>query len=163
MTFKASFDWSVKIITAAFSLFFCTISILGIINIDSTSGAIIFPVIMMLLVLVSYLWHVQSYEVTSGGIEIKRPVGSKLIGFSSIKHLKKVESNDLGFVLRLLGVGGIFGFFGIYKSQYYGKMTFYATQQRNYVIVETDLKKYVLTPDEPFDFVKSVENCVGVV
>jgi Bacterial PH domain len=162
MTFKASFDWSVKILTSAFCLFYFTFLILGMINIE-TSGATLFPIIMTVVILIAYLWHVQSYEITSGGIEIKRPIGSKLIGFSSIKHVKRVKNDDLGIVLRLLGIGGIFGFIGIYKSQIYGKTTFYGTQQRNYVIVETGLTKYVLTPDEPFDFVKSVENRVGVV
>jgi Bacterial PH domain len=42
-------------------------------------------------------------------------------------------------------------------------MRLFGTQQRNYIVVETDLKKYVLTPDEPLDFVKSVENRVGVI
>jgi Bacterial PH domain len=162
MIFKASFDWHVKILTSAFCLFYFTFLVLGMLNFE-TSGVIMLPAIMTIVILIAYLWHVQSYKITSGGIEIKRPIGSKLIGFSNIKHVKRVKNDDLGIVLRLLGVGGIFGFIGIYKSQIYGKTTFYGTQQRNYVIVETNLKKYVLTPDEPLDFVKSVENRVGVI
>jgi Bacterial PH domain len=162
MTFKASFDWSVKILTSTFCLFYFIFLILGMINIE-TSGVIMLPIIMTVVILMTYLWHVQSYEITSGGIEIKRPIGSKLIGFSSITHVNSVKNDDIGFVFRLFGNGGIFGFTGLFKSRFYGDLTFYGTQQRNYVIIETDFKKYVLTPDEPFDFIKSVENRVGVV
>ena len=161
MTFKASFDWSVKIITVAFCLFWFTFLFLGVFNFE-TFGTIIFPLIMTLIVLWSFLWHVQSYEVTNGGIEIKRPIGPVLISFRSINYTKRVENDDLGIIIRTFGNGGIFGFNGIFRSSIQGKITFYGTQQRNYVIVETDLKKYVLTPDEPFEFVKSVENRVGV-
>jgi Bacterial PH domain len=162
MTFKASFDWSVKILTSAFCLFYFTFLVLGMLNIE-TSGVIMLPIIMTVVILITYLWHVQSYEITSGGIEIKRPIGSKLIGFSSIKHVNSVKNDDIGFIFRLFGNSGIFGFTGLFKSRFYGDLTFYGTQQRNYIIIETNLKKYVLTPDEPFDFVKSVENRVGVV
>lgn len=162
MIFKASFDWTVKILTAAFCLFYFTFLFLGIFNFD-TFGTIIFPLIMTLIVVGSYLWHVQSYEVTDGGIEIKRPIGSKLISFRSINYVKNLKKDDLGIVIRTFGNGGLFGFYGMFGSSNQGKITFYGTQQRNYVIVETDSKKYVLTPDEPLEFVKSLEQRVGVI
>jgi Bacterial PH domain len=162
MVFKASFDWMVKIITATFCLFFLIFTVLGTLNVEKPSMPTI-PVIGLLVILVVYLLHVQHYEVTHEGIKIKRLIGSKVIDFNSIKHINRLKDDDLGVVIRTFGNGGIFGFIGIHRSSIYGKITVLATQQRNYVIVETDLKKYVLTPDEPFDFVKSVENRVGVV
>jgi hypothetical protein len=162
MTFKASFDWMVKLITGAFCLFFLTFFILWFINIE-TSKTPIFSVIMLIIVGIIYLFHVQNYEVTHEGIKINRLIGSKQIDFSTIKNVYKVKNDDLGFMIRTFGNGGIFGFMGFYKSQIYGNMRLFGTQQRNYVIVETNLKKYVLTLDEPFDFVKSVENRVGVI
>ena len=161
MTFKASFDWMVKIVTGSFCLFFLTFLVLWFINIE-TSSTPVFSVIMLLILFVVYLLHVQHYEVTHEGIKIKRLIGSKQIDFNNIKRVDRVKNDDLGVIIRTFGNGGIFGISGFYKSTIYGKLTLFATQQRNYVIVETDLKKYVLTPDEPFEFVKSVENRVGV-
>lgn len=162
MTFKASFDWTVKLITGSFATVFLVFMWLSILNFDTITNGTIFTLIVLGLLLSTYFWHPKSYEVTEGGIVIKRPIGSKLIGFSRIKQVNRVKNDDLGFVFRLFGNGGLFGFTGLFKSRFYGDLTFYATQQRNYVIVETDLKKYVLTPDEPLKFVKSVENRVGV-
>jgi hypothetical protein len=162
MTVKASFDWKVKLVTSAFCLFFLTFFILWFINIE-TSKTPTFSVIMLLTLGFVYLFHVQNYGVTHEGIKINRLIGSKQVDFHSIKKVYRVKNDDLGFMIRIFGNGGIFGFFGFYQSQIYGKMTLFCTQQRNYVIVETDLKKYVLTPDEPLDFVKSVENRVGLV
>jgi Bacterial PH domain len=162
MTFKASFDWMVKLITIAFCLFFLTFFVLWFINIE-TSRTPIFSVIMLIILGIVYLFHVQNYEVTHKSIKINRLIRSKQIDFSTIKNVYKVKNDDLGFMIRTFGNGGIFGFMGFYKSQIYGNMRLFGTQQRNYVIVETNLTKYVLTPDEPFDFVKSVENRVGVV
>jgi hypothetical protein len=163
MTFKASFDWKVKLITSSFAILVLTFLWLSARNFDTLTSGTVFSLIGLVLILGTYLWHPQSYKITEGGIIINRPIGSKLLGFSSIKHIKRVENDDLGFVLRLFGNGGLFGFTGLFKSRFQGDLTFYATQQRNYVIVETDLKKCVLTPDEPFDFVKNVESRVGVI
>jgi Bacterial PH domain len=162
MTFKASFDWMVKLITIAFCLFFLTFFVLWFINIE-TSRTPIFSVIMLIILGIVYLFHVQNYEVTHEGVKINRLIGPKQIDFSTIKNVYKVKNDDLGFMIRTFGNGGIFGFMGFYKSQIYGNMRLFGTQQRNYVIVETNLTKYVLTPDEPFDFVKNVENRVGMV
>jgi Bacterial PH domain len=162
MIFKASFDWMVKLITVAFCLFFFTFFVLWFINIE-TSRTPIFSEIMLIVLGIIYLFHVQNYEVTHESIKINRLIGAKKIDFSNIKNVYKVKNDDLGFMIRTFGNGGIFGFMGLYKSQIYGNMRLFGTQQRNYVIVETNLKKYVLTPDEPLDFVKSVENRVGVI
>jgi hypothetical protein len=158
MTFKASYDWPVKIMTASFILLYAVIIALSIRNIETITVGAIISLFVLTAVLSAYFWHPQSYKVTSGGIVIKRPIGSKLIGFSTIKQIKPIEKDDFGFIMRVFGNGGLFGYTGIHKSAVLGETTFFATQQRNYIMVETDLKKYILTPDEPVDFMKSVEN-----
>lgn len=163
MVFKASFDWSVKLITGSFATLFLVFMWLSILNFDTITSGAIFSLVGFGLLLTTYFWHIKNYEVTESGIVIHRPIGSKLIGFSNIKHVDNVKNDDLGFLLRLFGNGGLFGFTGLFKSRFYGDLTFYATQKRNYIIVETNLKKYVLTPDEPLEFVKSLEQRVGTI
>ena len=56
--------------------------------------------------------------------------------------------------IRVFGVGGLFGYFGLFRNSRYGTMIWYATRRDQFVVIErSNGKTIVLTPDDPNLFV----------
>ncbi len=71
------------------------------------------------------------------------------------RRVAKAEMNDLH---RTFGVGGLFGYSGHYHNETIGDMTFYATQNKNWVLVHTIKgESIILTPDDPDKFLYEVK------
>lgn len=67
----------------------------------------------------------------------------------------------MGWVWKTFGNGGLFGFYGEFKNDRYGYMTWYATKRSNYVMLETtEREKIVLTPDN-VDMVTEIKKLIG--
>jgi len=59
-----------------------------------------------------------------------------------------VHEDTMRELERIGGNGGLFGFFGEFKTRF-GRTIFYATRLNNYVMIVTaDSRKIVLTPDK---------------
>ncbi len=51
---------------------------------------------------------------------------------------------------RILGNGGLFGYTGYYRNSTFGNMRWFATQRKNYILIEKNNgQKIIITPDEP--------------
>ena len=65
------------------------------------------------------------------------------------------------WTIRTFGVGGLFGYYGKFRNKTFGNMTWFATQQKNYLIFETtNNQKIVLTPDDT-DMIKEIQKLIG--
>jgi hypothetical protein len=61
---------------------------------------------------------------------------------------------------RVGGNGGLFGFYGQFKSSF-GLTTWYATKLKNYVLLETIKKeRFIITPDN-IEMVKVIRQSIG--
>jgi hypothetical protein len=67
--------------------------------------------------------------------------------------------------MRTFGNGGLFGYTGKYYNSRFGKMTWYCTQRKNYVLlILSDKKKIVITPDNPAELLVPVKRLmIGVI
>jgi hypothetical protein len=73
---------------------------------------------------------------------------------NQIKSVELLDKEQLAWVFRTFGVGGLFGYYGKFANTKLGSMTWYATRRNKTVLIETlDNKKIILTPDEPEKFV----------
>ena len=70
---------------------------------------------------------------------------------------REISNNDMGLTIRTFGVGGLFGYFGKFFNSKIGRLTMYGTRRNNTVLIETDNKKIILTPDDPIEFLKHKE------
>ncbi len=102
------------------------------------------------VVIIAWAYTPQRYVVSEEGIAIKRPAGDVFIPLESIRF---VEERDFKRTrtIRVMGNGGLFGITGRFWTKQDGTMYFYA-RNSNYVLIEAD-KKYVLSPDERFQFI----------
>lgn len=51
-------------------------------------------------------------------------------------------------MIRTFGVGGLFGNYGKFYTQGLGNITMYGTQNKNFILIKTENKKILITPDD---------------
>jgi hypothetical protein len=157
MTYKASFDNSTKIITIGVTILFAFIFLLPIIIIKDGSdnqNAIYTRVAMLLFYIITYGFSTKSYQITPDEIIIRRLLGNVKIKRSEILSVEIIEKEQMGWLIRTFGVGGLFGYWGKFSSSKLGSMTWYATKKNRIILIKTiNNKRIVITPDEMEQFV----------
>jgi hypothetical protein len=78
-----------------------------------------------------------------------------------IVSAKLVSEQELGWTLiifRVFGVGGLFGYYGLFYNLTFGWTWWYASQNKNYVLLELQNgRKVILTPDNPEEFINALK------
>ena len=156
MTYKTSLDNLAKGITIGVTLLFVAILIGQFSIIKDTGWAvpIITTVTLFLIYFISFAFSPINYEVSAQHLSIHRLLIDVNIDRNQIKSVELLDKEDLAWVIRTFGVGGLFGYYGKFANTKLGSMTWYATRRNKTVLIVTlDNKKIILTPDEPEKFV----------
>ena len=101
------------------------------------------------LILGCYALAPMGYSVISGELRVHRPIGDKVLNLNQLKTVRRVEPREMRRTIRLLGDGGMFGYYGKMMNPAFGRHTWYATRRGNYVYLEIGDKRFVVTPDDP--------------
>ena len=160
--YKASMDRTTKTLTILVPLLlFFTVFIPSFTK--NTSGSIdflnpnpedVFPFGLILILVITYGFSPKAYALEDGQLVIYRPFQNKLYATTDILHVSIVDRKELKNSLRVFGVGGLFGYFGLFRNSRYGTMIWYATRRDQFVVIErSNSKAIVLTPDDPNSFV----------
>ena len=146
MEFEASLDLYSKIITIGLACTFLYVAAAAILKVKKHASAKS-SAILGAAILFSYLYGTQSYVVTDSELIIKQRITEKRI---SIKDVVDLQVNPpLGMTIRVFGVGGVFGYFGVYYSQVLGFVNLYATQYGSRVVITTKTgEKFLISPDD---------------
>ena len=155
MEYKASLDQAAKIITGLISVLFLSIATWNVWLIysgsDSTvqfAGNTIHVILKLVIYAFCYLFRPVCYVVGKTGLTIKRPLKDYHLDLIKIKNVTMASDESMKWTARIFGVGGLFGYFGKFSNQTFGSMTWFATQRKNYLVLETtNNRKIVLTPD----------------
>ena len=108
--------------------------------------------IMALAFITSYMMIPQLF-LNDKTIVIKNNFVNIKIPFQYIKNIE--ASPNIGLNIRTLGVGGVFGHFGYYN----GNDVWYVTNVYHKVKIETKTGKvYMISPENPEEFIKIVKN-----
>ncbi len=103
-------------------------------------------------ILIAYGFIPKRIAVSNDQILVKNVFGSVVININEIETIGKIEKIGLNF--RTFGIGGLFGYFGYFN----GKDVWYVTNTHKKVKMILKSKKiYILSPENPDDFVKEVE------
>lgn len=73
-----------------------------------------------------------------------------------IQEARIAGADDFRGCIRLWGSGGLFGFYGLFRTSKLGTSTWYMTNRSNAVIVRSSEKTLVLSPDDTAVFVSIV-------
>ena len=158
MTYKASFDKTTKVITSLTSLLFLGIAVLQIV-LYMQHHAVVFlasALLLLLIYFVTYWYCPINYRVTTDDVVVHRHGSDIRFLRSDIRCIQMVQKEKLKGTVRLIGVGGLFGYCGQFSNAEFGCMTWYATKHRDkMVLIElNNNKKIIVTPDEPEQFVE---------
>ena len=157
MIFKSSLDKTSKAITAGIMMLFVILFIISypFSGKENVTTSLFSGLLFMVITIVAYAFSTKSIEVDTSNLSINRPFDKVVILLSDIIKIEKIDYKDLSFAMRKFGSGGLFGYFGKFWNKQQGSMTWYVTDMKNPVMIETkNGKKIVLTPDDREQFLE---------
>jgi hypothetical protein len=160
--YKASMDRTTKTLTILVPLLlFFTVFIpsftkntFGSFDFLNPSPVDVFPFGLILILVITYGFSPKAYALDDRQLIIYRPFQNKLYATEGILTVSLVDKKELKKSIRVFGVGGLFGYFGLFRNSRYGTMIWYATRRDQFVVIErANGRTIVLTPDDPNAFV----------
>jgi hypothetical protein len=148
MTFSVSYDRATKIISTLVCLF-----LLAVITYTRSP---VFSLIAVLLILVSYAYSPRGYILADRSILVQRLAGQPRIALEDVREVRRATPDDLRRAIRLRGSGGLFGYYGLFRSAKLGKFKAYVTDKNNRVVVITGSKTALFSPDDVDGFLNAI-------
>jgi len=146
--FAASWDSMTKVISAVVTVL-----------LFSPAFAVHFawiPMVAAVILLAAYAWSPQSYQIRDGALIVKRLAGNVRITLSTVRQVRPAGGDDLGGCVRLFGSGGLFGWYGLFRTTKLGKSIWYMTNRQNAVVLIADGKTILVSPDDVERFVNAI-------
>jgi hypothetical protein len=145
MQVRASYDSTAKVVSTVVVLL-----LLGIVV--ATRSAVAAGVEAALLLLV-YACSARGYAIVDGTLIVRRLIGDVRIPLDGIRQARVAGAEDLTGCIRLFGSGGLFGWYGLFRTSKLGKCTWYVTNRNNAVVLITQEKTVLVSPDDVDGFV----------
>jgi hypothetical protein len=118
------------------------------------------PWVMLLLAAVAlgtWLWMRPSrFEIDAEALVIRWPLRRRYVPLGSIQGARLVDAAELGTMIRI-GVGGLFGAFGLFRTSRMGTLEGYFSDRQRLVLIQ--LKKgrpLLLSPEDGAGFVRAL-------
>lgn len=155
MDFKTSLDAQAKAMTAVAFAIFGLLSLSQIYSylrspretVDLVAMAVAIAIFAGLL-LSTYSYSPLGYSVRDGALVIHRPWQPVVIPLEEIRSVHLLSPEDVSPSFRAFGVGGLFGYYGIFfRPNLGGYVRFYLRNRENPVLLDTARGKLLLSPD----------------
>jgi hypothetical protein len=146
--FRASWDSMTEMISASVAVLLLT----PVLAVHNPVTIVLAPLVL----LAAYAWSPQSYEIRDRTLIIKRLAGNVRVPLDTIRQARAASADDLTGCVRLFGSGGLFGWYGLFRTARLGKSTWYMTDRQNAVVLVTDRKTLLVSPDEVERFVNAI-------
>jgi hypothetical protein len=157
MIYKNPFDKTTKVISSLTCLLLLSI----IIKFWFDEDGLLIPVIVSILFAatlgLSYVWSPRQFETDAANITIRKMWQPIVIPRDTIIESRLLEADDIKGSIRLMGSGGLFGYYGKFNNSKLKTYNLQAGNRMNLVMIKTADKTYVLTPDKREDFLKDVQ------
>lgn len=160
MKYKASYDTLTRTITIVIAI--GLLAIVGRLVMDIITALpeepVLFKYFITALIVVvlagTWLYAPQYYILTDDAFIIKRAIKDVSISFSDISGTSSKDSLPM---MRMMGVGGMFGWYGLFSSGDLGKVWAYCTQQNHLVFIKTkNGYPVIISPDEDLLFISDL-------
>lgn len=149
-TFSASYDSTTK----AASAVICAILIVVAWLVHIIFVALLFP----LLICLAYAYSPRGYVLSGGAIAIQRLIGNIRLPLAEIREIRMGTPDDFTGLVRVRGSGGLFGYYGLFRTAKLGKCYWYVTNRSKTVIVVTQKRTLVLSPDDLQGFIEALRS-----
>jgi hypothetical protein len=148
-SFAASYDRVTKIVSAVVCL--------GLGILIATVHNLFVACISAAVVIFGYAYSPRGYVVADGAIVVKRLIGNVRVPLQNLREARITTPEDMRGGIRLWGSGGMFGYYGLFRTSKLGKCTWYATNRRKMLIVVTESKTTLYSPDDVDGFLTAVQ------
>ena len=148
MTFSASYDLTSKIVSLLI-----VVAVLGGVV---ASHSVVVGFILFLLICLTYAYSARGYVCEGPRVIVKRLAGDVTIPLDGLREARAATRDDFCGSMRLWGNGGLFGYYGLFRTTKLGKCTWYVTNRKNAVVLVTQSKTVVLSPDDVTGFLAAV-------
>ena len=160
MKFKASLDRLTIAITVLVVVVFTIITYEVVLRgHDFSTNSLCIVAVMWMVFIVCYGLHPKAYELQDSSLNILCPFYSFSYAKKDIQRVRFADRTEMVATIRVFGVGGLFGYYGKFYNRTLGWMNWFATQRKNYIILETTGNdKIVLTPDNAEEFMTALKD-----
>ena len=152
--FAASYDRTTKILSVVVGAVLLSAGVL-------TQNTLV-VCLSALVVVLSYAYSPRGYRLAERSIVVKRLIGGARIPLEQVREARRMTSDDLRGCMRLWGSGGMFGYYGLFRTSKLKKCWWYVTDRRNTVVVITDAKTALFSPDDVDGFLAAIRATVPV-
>ena len=153
--FAVSYDWTTKVLTG--------IVVGGLLLASIVIRNPILAIASAAIVGFSYAYSPRGYVVSHGEIAIQRPIGDARVSLHGLWVVRPATPDDFRGGIRLFGSGGLFGYYGLFRTQALGRCTWYVTNGAKRVVVISNSKTTIFSPDDVDGFVRAVQAAPGLV
>jgi hypothetical protein len=166
MEFGATWDRTLKIATALSSALLLVVAavVLWVVG-GAGLPALALPVLLLALVITpAATWALapRAFEVDREAVRVLRNAWAPVVlPLRSIASAELLPAEGFRGVRRLVGCGGMFGYYGLFWSRGLGRFRLYATRRRELVQLRAGGVTYVLGPDRPERFLETLRAAGG--
>ncbi|HEV2199338.1 MAG TPA: PH domain-containing protein [Bryobacteraceae bacterium] len=150
--FAASYDTTTRIVSGAV----CAGTVLAAATAMAAAHNIIVGCLVLTLLPITYVYSPRGYKVAGRSIVVKRLIGSVTVPLEGLRAARRINADDLRGCIHLGGSGGLFGYFGLFRTSSLGRCTWYVTNRKNAVVVIGASKTTVYSPDDVDGFLAAV-------
>jgi hypothetical protein len=158
-TYKAPWGMLLKVVTIIANIILLGIIAAGII-IRMEDYRLLWRLIMIGIpaatLIITMFFMIRKYEIQGNNLLVYRLGWKKTIDLSGLKSVE-IDPEAAKNSIRLFGNGGLFAFSGIYRNKKLGNYRIFATDFKNSVVLKTEKKTYVVTPDNPEKFAEEIK------
>ncbi len=148
MTFPASYDLLAKIVSA--------LALAAALGAVVASHSVVVAFVLFLAIGLSYANSTRGYVYEGRRVVVSRLVGDVTISLDGLREARATTKDDFRGCMRLWGSGGLFGYYGLFRTKKLGRCTWYATNRKNAVVLVTESKTVILSPDDVTGFLAAV-------
>jgi len=150
--FSTSYDTTTKIVSA---IVVAGLSLVAVVVHNSFAGGL-----SLLVIALAYAYSPRGYTVSDRSIIVKRLAGNVQVLFEKVREARLVNADDLRGCIRLWGSGGLFGYYGLFRTTSLGRSTWYVTNRKNAVVVAGAEKTTLYSPDDVDGFLAAIQTSV---
>lgn len=117
-------------------------------------------VLMALIFGLGYAFSPRGYFVSDDVIVVRRLIGSVRFPLADLREARRATPDDLRGCIRVFGSGGLFGYYGLFRTSALGTIPWYLTNRQNMVLVR-GLKTAMFSPDDVEGFLTALGKPTG--
>lgn len=161
--FRAPWCLSLKIVTIIISipLLALPIRFLRTSSLPSIEYSIVVIILPISLLVISALFTVRGYQLSTQNLYIQRLFWKTNIDLSALKQIER-DSAAMKKSIRTFGNGGLYSISGFFKNRRLGSYRAWATDPAKAIVLHFQNRTVIITPDDPDRFVQTLQQIKGL-